>query len=206
MVPSSIYYYMILFILIQVKSIQSNLKSSNRFTCVLRNLKYSNEYLYASNNYDLKTGNHQPFTNDLNLKTLHSFKQAIWIIDVINSSQHTNRSTFFLRNFFFTNENLCATDKHKEKTKRRRLVNLAKVNSTHEARINNLKCIWELKHENKIKGEGQVFSIWNSYYNEPLYSPVNLFSKFNSPRILYLWHKKPDSKQFYWDISCDKSF
>ena len=74
---------------------------------------------------------------------------------------------------------------------------------------NDTSCQWKFKRSTNaaisVKREissNSIFTIWNLFYNEPLYAASLFYKHHELKRSVYLWHRQPDSKQFYWQIVC----
>jgi hypothetical protein len=171
--------------------------------CVLHNIKYSNEYLYASNNIfttdiiNYKNPNHNIYI--VPDKSVDDFSKLKW---TIKQTDQTNGTITIRSN---KDEYLCASNLYHDLFHQRRRVYL-KANSNKKSIIDNVNrnCEWRLE-----QSIGQIYIVWNEFYNEPLYAP-SFFYKYNSiKRYVYLWKKKPStstsSEEFKWFIDCSKS-
>ena len=176
--------------------------------CLVRNSAYENEYLYSSRkDFDVNdnmTKQRKVYTNTANIKKIKSLDQMRWIFEPVDWLN----DAFYITNIEFQNEHLCATHSYhdsKNKSKKRRLVNLVKMNK--ESLKTNKKCIWRTENIVSDDGNESSFYLWNMYYHEPLYAATSM-SRLMSPtkdRQVYTWYQKPDSKQFIWFIYCSKA-
>jgi hypothetical protein len=177
----------------------------HRSYCLVRNSEYENEYLYSSRK-DLDTNENmirKVYANSANKVNIKSLDQMRWIfvpVDWLNDA-------FYITNIEF-NEHLCASHVYRDsstKSKKRRLVNLIKMNK--ESLKTNKKCIWRTENIISNDGNESSFYLWNLYYHEPLYAAASLNKIMNQSkdRNVYTWHQKPDSKQFIWFIYCSKA-
>jgi hypothetical protein len=177
----------------------------NESICIIQNLKYRSEYLHSSENeYDVYIDNemsklvykrHKLVTNKLESNAIDSSLQLLWILKKVDWLN----STFYINNILWNNLYICSTHIHVDILYHRRRVMLNFVNK--HSLITNKKCMWTLKHD---PGESSnVYTIWNVYYKEPLYAATNMLKSVKSnSRNVYLWHERPDSKQFSWFINC----
>ena len=109
-------------------------------------------------------------------------------------------STFYIQNIVSSDSKyICASHIHIDRFNYRRLVNLKQINE--HSLITNHKCMWNLVPVDDSKS---FYTIWNVYYDEPLYAASYLYktTKSNS-RTVFLWYSAPDSNQFNWEVNCD---
>lgn len=162
-----------------------------RSLCLIKNLKYTNEYLYSSSVFD-DGFKKKIFTNQLDPIYMRNPLQSVWILE---PSIYNNMTYFYVSNFYYIGEYLCGSNDHVDRLRYRRKVYLER----NEKREN---CLWRFsraKNTNK-----PTFNIWNLKYNQSLYAASFFFKTSTSNRRnIFLWAKKPDSNQFNWDINCN---
>ena len=186
---SKILFIINVLVIIQIKT--SSCNYSQR-TCLIRSFKYSNEYLYASNNIftgeilQIQNPSHNIYT--IPLESVDIFGKLKWIIQKSNQ-------TFTIKSN--KDEYLCSSNLHHDVFRKRRRIYL-KGNNKNNYKVSQ-KCKWRLEQINDLS-----FIVWNDYFNEPLYSP-SFFYKYNSiKRYVYLWKNKvKSSSEFRWFIDCD---
>ena len=170
--------------------------------CLIYNQKYSNEYLFASNNIftagiiNVQNPNHNVYS--IPKESVDDFNKLKWTIEQVN---RPNSTLVTLKSN--KGEYLCASNLYHDLFRHRRRIYLKGKNNKNRSMSIIRNCEWRLEQfaEKKI----QTFIIWNDFYNEPLYAP-SFFYKYNSiKRYIYLWKKKPTSSaEFYWFIDCSK--
>ncbi len=114
---------------------------------------------------------------------------------------------FLIKSVMYQDEYLCASWLHtNDLLKTRRKVFTLKVNqSTHEF---DRVCLWTFEKQKLGKRELNVqhrpLVIWNVMWKEPLYAASSIFNTNLWARSVFMWHRKPDSFQFYWHLSCQQ--
>ena len=189
------YFFIFLFVFvkkIEVKQTNKLNLNSNKTICLIGNLKYPSEYLYASNNPNFNN-KRRVFTNHLESVNILHANQMIWILNPVKWI----KNTFYITSLYYINHHLCASHQHFDSFNHRRDILLYHLNK--ESLITNKKCMWKLHPVDS----NQTYTIWNMNYKEPLYAASFLFktSKTNQ-RSVYLWHNSPDSLQFNWNVDC----
>jgi hypothetical protein len=171
--------------------IDSN-SNNQTLICLIKNLKYQGEYLYST--FDVDEMRHRRvYSNKLDSNLMQHSDQLLWIL---KPASWLN-DTFYITNYFY-NEHLCAHHTHLEKFNYRRYVYLVKMNK--ESLFTNQKCLWKLKLLQQLNNS---YTIWNLNYKEPLYAASFMLKTAKTDRRnLFLWHKKPDSRQFNWNLEC----
>ena len=186
-----------------ITTVKSSIRTENSSICFIRNIKYTDEYLYTSHeldrfDHDINNGldKRKVFANEMQSKYMNHFRQASWIVQPVFDME----KTFYLSNLEYPNHVLCASSEHLDRFNHRRIVNLNRMASENQ-NLNNTKCMWRL--EKQTKGGESEFIVWNIRYKEPLYAVSFLFKTARTnKRNIYTWHKKPDSKQFIWNFNC----
>ena len=180
----------------QFKTIFCNFSIVGQDNCLIHNLKYSNEYLYASNNIfttgliNVKNPYHCIYT--IPIDSVDDFSKLKWKIRQVNQS-----NSMLVTIMSNKDEYLCASNLYHDVFHQRRRVYLKGKNK-------NLtqNCEWKLE-----KVGLKRYIIWNDrFVNEKLYAP-SFFYKYNSiKRYVYLWKNGPttSSDEFKWLIDCGK--
>lgn len=177
-------------------------KKNSTLYCLIENAKYTNEFLYSSfesNNYldedDDTSFKRKVFTNQISNKYSSHGNQFIWVLNRVGWLN----DTYYITNFFFKQEHLCASHSHMDSFQHRRRVMLNMLNR--ESLMTNKKCMWVIKSISST--DPNLVGIWNNYYREAFYAASDLFrSSVWNRRNVYLWYDKPDSKQFAWKLKC----
>jgi hypothetical protein len=162
-----------------------------RSACLIRNIKYKNEYLYSSlaknDESQIKT-----FTNEIDPTYMSSPLQPVWIIE---PADYENSTYFYMSNFYYSEYILCATSDYVGILGLRRKVGLESFQMKND-------CLWRFEKIARKK-KTTSFYIWNLKYNQPLFAASFFFKMAETNRRnVYLWSNKPDSTQFNWDIDC----
>ena len=172
---------------------------SSKSDCLIYNQKYSNEYLYASNNIfstvilNIQNPNHCIYT--IPFESVDDISKIKWTISQMNGTVRIKSSK---------GEYLCASNLYHGLFNQRRKIYLKGNDKNKQISIKNLtrNCEWRLE---KV-GNSQTYIIWNDLLNEPLYSPIFIY-KYNSiKRYVYSWKNEEQSKdsEFKWFINCGK--
>ena len=162
--------------------------------CLIYNQKYSNEYLFASNNIftagiiNVQNPNHNVYS--IPKESVDDFNKLKWTLEQVN---RPNSTLVTLKSN--KGEYLCASNLYHDLFRHRRRIYLKGKNNKNRSMSIIRNCEWRLEQfaEKKI----QTFIIWNDFYNEPLYAP-SFFYKYNSiKRYIYSWkrsrHRVPNS-------------
>jgi hypothetical protein len=191
-------------------------KKNESSMCFIRNIKYTDEYLYSSNDFDsldkdtsLTTSifdKQRIFVNEMSPKHISSIRQSIWLfqpVEIMTSDNKIKNRTFLIGNAHFKNHILCASSDHLDRFNQRRLVNLNRLNDEIKILKGLSKCVWILDKVNPNSVNSNDFMITNMKYKEKLYAASYLFKTSRTKRRnVFLWHKKPDSTQFVWNVNC----
>ena len=172
--------------------------SVNKYNCLIHNVKYSNEYLYASNNIfrrdeilQIQNPDHNIYT--IWFESIDDYNKLKWTIEKMDNSNDTSVTIRSNKG-----EYLCASNLYHDLFHRRRKVYLKGRNKNFKKLKQN--CQWRLEQD-----DVHSFIIWNDYFvNEKLYAP-SFFYKYNSiKRYVYLWKNEPatSSEEFKWFIDC----
>ena len=166
------------------------------FECLIQNGKYGFEFLYDSDEiFNLNRSTSVPYVYPLDY--LSNLNKIRWLF------QLTHNNTRVIIKSFKSNKYFCASNRHLDIFKLRRLVYLS---DNFEREV----CEWKLekvfnKEINYRDQLGINSIIRNVKYDEPLYAPSYFFKKDQFKRNLYLWYDKKDQKkfkQFNWIIEC----
>ena len=186
----------IFWLIIQTKIRLCKSEIEKESNCLIHNLKYSYEYLYASNNIfttgliNVKNPYHCIYT--IPIDSVDDFSKLKWKIRQVNQS-----NSMLVTIMSNKDEYLCASNLYHDVFHQRRRVYLKGKNK-------NLtqNCEWKLE-----KVGLKRYIIWNDrFVNEKLYAP-SFFYKYNSiKRYVYLWKNEPktSSDEFKWLIDCGK--
>jgi hypothetical protein len=173
--------------------VKASVNDNRTLVCVIKNLKYKNEYLYSTFKID-EMRQRKVYINELSSILFRSNDQLVWILEPVAWL----KDVYYIKNYYF-NENLCAHHTHFERFNYRRHVYLIKMNK--ESVWTNKKCMWKLK--SLKQNDKNNYTIWNENYKEPLYAASYwLKTAQTGRRNLFLWHQKPDSDKFNWNFEC----
>ena len=170
--------------------------------CLIYNQKYSNKYLFASNNIftagiiNVQNPNHNVYS--IPKESVDDFSKIKWTMEQVN---RPNSTLVTLKSN--KGEYLCASNEHHDLIQHRRRIYLKSSIVKNRLITITRNCEWRL--EESFEKKIQTFIIWNDLFNEPLYAP-SFFYKYNSiKRYIYSWKKKPTSNtEFKWSIDCNK--
>ena len=183
---------MIPYLLINANMTQTNKKELVGNICQIRNEKYSNEYLYWSN--ELRVGR-SPRNNIFTrpLANVNDSNKIRWLI----SETKNNTDSFYLKTT--ASEYLCATAYFADMFLSRRFVQRIKLDKYGKLLDD---CKWNIRKVN-TKLSNSTYSIVNVFYDEPLYAASFVFKRGLYNRQAFLWHKKNfDSNEYKWNINC----
>jgi hypothetical protein len=111
--------------------------------------------------------------------------------------RYRNRESYYISNLMFDDYYLCASSEHGDRSRHRRMVYAKKMDQ--KELQNNPKCMWTIS----LVKNRQSSYIWNVFYEQPLYSGGLVYKSLKTnARKAFLWHRKPDSTQFLWDLIC----
>ena len=169
--------------------------------CIINNLKYSDEYLYASNNIFttgiliIKNPHHNIYT--IPIESVDDYRKIKWIITTQKGDQ--SNGTLSVTIMSYKGDYLCASNLYHDLFNQRRRVYLKTNNSKKKVTKN---CEWRLERVGDY-----IFKIWSDWLNEPLYSPSFFYKRDIIKRHVYLWkhQSKSSSDEYQWFIDCDKS-
>jgi hypothetical protein len=183
--------YLVLFkVTSQLDTVYNN-KTIHSIECLIHNEQYAFEYLESFPKSDTTQLNTYP------LNLIKNFNQIKWVL-IRDDDDHRSINSFYLKSWT-RDEFLCATTTIEYAwKKRRRLIKLIKM-----TRDNHFACKWNLNKVNMNKNDNK-YTIWSDYFNEPMYASVFVKIFDIHTRFVFLWSKKPNSKQFNWFIDCNK--
>ena len=208
MIKNILKFVFLVVIIVNYSKQSFSLKIKNDSVCMLRNIEYSDEYLYSPLDeidvfidYENKHVYKQSkiATNEIRSNSITDPLQFLWIFKKVEWLN----STFYIQNIVASHsEFICASHIHVDKFYHRRRVYLDFINE--HSLITNKKCMWTFSPIGSDASKN-IYTIWNVYYREPLYAANILYksTKTNS-RAIFLWHKRPDSKQFNWHVKCEQ--
>ena len=177
--------------LIQAKSSTKTDIPQTKSLCLIKNEKYTDEYLYSSLLFD-EDMRIKLYTNEIDPVYMNSPLQAVWILEPTN---YQNETHFYISNFYQRKYHLCATNDHVDRFEYRRKVRLEKYEK-------GIHCLW--RFEILVKKNKSTLNIWNLKHMQPLYAASFFFKASPSNRRnVFLWNDKPDSDQFNWKINCE---
>jgi hypothetical protein len=176
--------------------------SAQNDACFVHNYKYRFEFLArATNSTRLKFRNKIETSMGSNtflisLDQINDYERIKWnIIRARNQGE-----VFYLKNSKY-GEYLCATNMFETVFVKRRLVTSIKMDANKIEAIK--KCQWKVKEL-----RGNIYTIWNVFANEPLYTASFLFKRGWNERNVFLWHEKNATiirSEFAWIIECNKN-
>ena len=202
MLKNKLEFFYLLFLLYQTKAMIPNSNKSSSM-CIIKNLDYNNEFLYAYHEpmeFTLNNNNKRKiYTNPISLKYMKTFDQAEWLFVPTN----TQSETFYIKSPLYK-QWMCASDVNFDLMNKRRKVSMMRIvddlNKTNMAAFIYAPCMWKLEQLDKRSNK---FVIWNTKYKEPLYAASTMYKTIDSRRNVYTWvNKSPNSKQFIWSIGC----
>jgi hypothetical protein len=198
--------FMTLMVILGYFRISANKPELKGTRCLIKNVKYPNEYLLSSrHDYELFYDEFNTyykrkiFTNRIDSNLVKTLKQIIWMMEPVTADSF---DTFLITNNLFNDEHLCATHRHLEMFKLRRRIAL--ISGDKSLLSQNDKCWWRFVpvQVNNIT-ESNFYLIQNVHYNESLYAASYFFkSAITNARNVFTWHKQPDSTQFAWFLNC----
>ena len=159
--------------------------------CLIHNSGYQLEYLFSA----FSNNKHKAHT--IPLSTVTNYESLEWTI-IYNQ----DKTAVYIKHTL-TDQYLCSSNifhQSKCKCKKRRIVWL--YNHSHFS-INRSACEWHLEKVRTKKLNKNKYTIWSMLYHEPLYAVSSLINGPNKNRSIFLWHGKPDSSQFIWNIDCN---
>lgn len=165
---------------------------SRKYYCLIKNFKYSTEFLRSSFYDTLKIEkdseeNGEVFTDRIDSKYVTNLDQFVWKFQTVDRQNYT----FLITNKQNRNRYLCVTNQ-KLNTKRK----LGMLELNNENKMSNNMCLWTVKDVNR---QDRVFTIWNEMHKESIFAAEN---EKTFKRNLYLDHMEADSTQFFWKINC----
>ncbi len=175
--------------------IKLNLASTTMQTeCLIHSTAYKFEYLYSTKEFDSDSKKRNVFTYPLS--DVDNFDKIRWRLIPKNGSN----STFYIRSQQY-NEYLCAANSYKDLFKMRRKLHTLRI-SDKNLLSESLQCEWIFEKIPSRTRNNNTYFIWNLIYREPLYAISYFYKNHKLKRNVYLWHKKPNSKQFKWQVDC----
>ena len=181
--------------------------------CLIHNLQYSREYLYASKN----TIDNKDISSSLitfRLDKVDDFIKITWVfVPVIVNDfhiKHMNKSLYLIKSGQSKNEYLCSTNEYEKISPNRRLVKLFNIKETEKFQYYN--CFWNFekiflnKTIKSFKELETAYVIRNMLVNEPMYAGAFFFNSGWYKRSVFLWvpNKGSSSNKFKWIIDCSK--
>lgn len=182
---------------------QTNAIDTNK-SCLIHNLHYSHEYLYAQIMTKNDNRNFTPNVFTYPLDKVENFTKITWMFMPlkVNDIQiiYLNRKVYLIKSGDNEHDYLCSTDFHSKISPKRRILRLFKI--TDNDKLKYQKCFWTLQLKDESKNE----YIIRNMNGESMYAASFFFNAGWFKRSVYLWASKDgfNSKKSKWIIDCSK--
>ena len=192
----NIFKYLSLTILVLINDLEIYTCSlvSIQTECLIHSSAYKFEYLYTTKEHD-SASSEKRNVYTYPLGDVDDFDKIRWKFIPVNGSN----STFYIRSQEYK-EYLCAASSYKDLFKMRRKLHTIKIGDRTEL-SESFQCEW-IFEKVPTRTSNNTYFIWNVMYEEPLYAISYFYKNHKLKRNVYLWHKKPNSKQFKWQVDC----
>jgi hypothetical protein len=206
------FYRFLLVFLILIHSNQIKSNDIDTFQhCLIHNLKYSHEYLYASKK---KHATYNIWTTLLS--KVDDFNKITWIfipvnVEFLQMDPMMNTTHYLIKNGKYENQYLCASNQlQKMSLDDRLLIKLSTIK--HFDQFHNYDCYWTFekvyvkKTIDGFKESESAFMIKNMLVNEPMYAASMFFNTgwYKRSVFLYLPKKSIILEKCLWNIDCSK--
>ena len=176
--------------------------------CLIHNLEYKYEYLYASET--------NKFAKDVftyPLKWIDDFQKITWnfipikIRNLEKNQSYTEKSFYFIKSAKYTDEYLCGPDKLEAIYSSHGIVKRYRVNV--KQLLSKFSCYWDVEEINLMNYSNKnehAYTIKNIYFSKRLYPLASFFNFINMKKNIYLWFNKSDLylNKYKWLIDCSK--
>jgi hypothetical protein len=173
-------------------------EKDNASTCLLKNLKYPNEYMLTRNKLII-LGNKFYFKRKTQLvrtDKVDNIDHLKW--NLVRANSNGINDTFYIKSRLYPSDYFCAVNEFDDLFKIKRLVKRLTLPPFFPEETS---CQWTFE---RASSHSKWFTIRNQLYKQLLYAAMLSFSPFKEGRNVYLWHN-PQVKitsEFMWNIEC----